>query len=95
MSEKPDIRFAHLDHPSYDDATKDEVRAWFEETAWIIAESFGADRNCGGCRTIMRRVDRRQWDGSGCVRHTFTMPVDAKAPNPWHLDQKSPMEPDE
>ncbi|HUS84359.1 MAG TPA: hypothetical protein VMX56_04380 [Anaerolineales bacterium] len=81
-----DVKFASREHPSFEDASREHVREWMEETGWIIAESFGADRTCEACRTVMRRTDRRQYDGTGCLRHHFTVPFINGAPDPWHLD---------
>lgn len=83
MSIDPSI--ASVDNPLYEDATKDQVRDWMTETAWIIAETQGADRTCGGCQTVMRRLDRRQFDGTGCIKHGFTVPHRPDAPNPWRV----------
>ena len=82
---EPSLRYADLRHPLYEDATKDQVRDWLVETVWLVAESFGAERNCPACQTVMGRIDRRQLDGSVCPRHGFAVPLDLKAPNPWHI----------
>lgn len=86
MSFDPTI--ASKDNPLYDDATKDQVRDWGEESAWIIAESYGADRKCGACQTVMRRLDRRQFDGTSCLRHGFTVPHRPDTPNPWRVAEE-------
>lgn len=83
--DEPNLRYADLRHPLYEDATKDQVRDWMTETAWLIAESFGADRNCPACQTVMRRIDRRQLDGTTCLGHGFAVPLEPGAPNPWDL----------
>ena len=78
-----DPTIASKDNPQYKDATKDQVRDWVTESCWLIAESFGADRKCGGCQTVMRRLDRRQYDGTGCAQHGFSVPHRPEAPDPW------------
>jgi hypothetical protein len=54
---------------SFEDATKEEVREHLTETIWLVAESYGADRECEGCRTVVRRADRHDKPLSRCARH--------------------------
>lgn len=35
-------------------------RAHLTETIWLVAEAFGADRECAGCQKVVRDADRRK-----------------------------------
>ena len=45
-----------------------DVLAHASETVWLVAEAFGADRNCEGCRKVVRKCDRRDL-GYVCMVH--------------------------
>lgn len=41
---------------------------YMSETVWLVAEAFGADRNCPGCQKVVRHMDRREV-GTRCGLH--------------------------
>ncbi len=49
--------------------TKEEVQEHLTETIWIVAEAYGANRDCEGCRTVVRRHDRREKPETVCLLH--------------------------
>lgn len=45
-----------------------EEREYWEETVWLVAEAFGADRSCDGCRKVVRKLSKRE-AGWRCALH--------------------------
>ena len=45
-----------------------ELRAWSEETVWLVAESMGAKRDCLGCVKTIHKWDKRDL-GYACMKH--------------------------